>query len=106
MWVNFYVPDLVSGEVAEVAALLKETITTLCIKDKAETQCLLQAPEYLFVSTRVASAFPDLLESIVIRTYESYLPGQLSRKWRFGPGKGLFVFLPLLKCPHYFSKQE
>ena len=73
-------------EVTQVAALLKETINTLCIKDKAETQCLLQAPEYLFVSTRVAAAYPDLLESIVIRAYESYLPGQLSRKWNFGPG--------------------
>ena len=84
VWVNFFVPNLVSTEVSAALTMLLTTINTLCISDKAETQHLLNAPDYLFVSTRVASAFPQLVESIIVRSFETYSPGQLARKWRFG----------------------
>ena len=78
---NFFVPDLASNEVAAAAAMLLQTISVLCLKDKAKTSVLLNAPEYLFVSTRVAAAYPQLLEAIIVRAFESHLPGQLAIKW-------------------------
>jgi len=46
---------------------------------------VLDAPRYLFVSTNVAQMFPDLLESVIIRSYHSYLPGEIGNKWKFEP---------------------
>jgi hypothetical protein len=48
---------------------------------------LLNAPDYLFVSTQIAKTYPDLLESILVLLYQTYLPGEeLSKSWRSPSG--------------------
>jgi hypothetical protein len=50
------------------------------------TKYFLNAPAFLFVSTNVCVHFPKLIESMVVKTYYSHLPGELlSRKWRYHP---------------------
>jgi hypothetical protein len=85
MWVNFLVPRLVAEEVHQVATKLHTTISQLCAPETVDTQYFLDAPSYLFVSTAVARKFPSHLESMVVRAYQSHLPGMLSNKWHFGP---------------------
>lgn len=36
---------------------------------------------YLFVSSKIAKAYPDMLESLVVLSYTAYLPEELSKKW-------------------------
>lgn len=42
---------------------------------------LLNAPQFFFVSHRVALTYPHLLESILARSYMSYLPGGVRQAW-------------------------
>jgi len=44
----------------------------------------LNAPDYLFVSTNLAKKFPNLMESIVVQSYFSHLPGEISKLWNVG----------------------
>ena len=41
----------------------------------------LDAPQYLFVSQGVAQKFPNLVESVIVQSYHTYSPGELSKKW-------------------------
>jgi hypothetical protein len=85
VWVNFLVPRLVSEEVNKVAMKLHAAISQLCAPETSDSHYFLDAPSYLFVSTAVAKKFPALLESMVVRAYQSHLPGMLANKWHFGP---------------------
>ena len=40
------------------------------------------APDYLFVSTIVAKAFPSLMESCIVQSYTTPLPGESAKQWR------------------------
>lgn len=85
IWVNYMVPSLVQSEVHRVADLLYSAIDQLCAPETAETNHFLDAPSYLYVSVAVAKKFPRLLESMVVRAFNSHLPGLLADKWHFGP---------------------
>jgi hypothetical protein len=91
LWVNFLVPRLVSEEVHKVATILHTAISQLCVSDanadpsQQNHHHVLDAPSYLFVSTSVARKFPSMLESMVVRAYQSHMPGMLANKWHFGP---------------------
>jgi hypothetical protein len=50
----------------------------------ADPRHVLNAPDYLFVSTVIANAHPEMMESIMVRSYTSYLPGELAKKWQMG----------------------
>ena len=63
-------------EVWAVASDLSTTIGQLCLLEKRDNRIFLDTPKYLFVSANVAKAFPHLLESIIVRTYETHLPGR------------------------------
>eukprot|EP01041_Mallomonas_annulata_P006537 gene6538-13232_t len=41
----------------------------------------INAPTHLFVSNKVAKNFPDLIESKLINSYRSKLPGNIGKKW-------------------------
>jgi hypothetical protein len=79
--IHFVVPDLARNEIHSVKFLLHRAIESLWV-DVPGSELLLNAPEYLFVSTQIANAFPSLLESMVVRSYFSWSPGELSKKWR------------------------
>jgi hypothetical protein len=87
LWVNCFVPSLVTDEVREVSMKLAKSIDLLCGVSKLHTnrakRFFLDAPAYLFVSTNVAMKFPELLESMIIRSFSTHLPGPISYKWKF-----------------------
>eukprot|EP00597_Dinobryon_sp_UTEXLB2267_P010249 CAMPEP_0170104498 /NCGR_PEP_ID=MMETSP0020_2-20130122/4173_1 /TAXON_ID=98059 /ORGANISM="Dinobryon sp., Strain UTEXLB2267" /LENGTH=1127 /DNA_ID=CAMNT_0010328363 /DNA_START=712 /DNA_END=4092 /DNA_ORIENTATION=+ len=89
IWMNFFVPTLVSSEVQSATGIIIDTVNQLCKVHDDDTnggkvvasKHLLNAPDYLFVSTNVAKAYPTLMESIIIQTYSNHLPGELAKKW-------------------------
>jgi hypothetical protein len=84
--VNFFIPDLARTEVQGVTYAIHQAIQSM-FSSMAETKIpILDAPRYLFLSTRLAERFPDLLESVIVRSYHSYSPGELGGKWKISYG--------------------
>jgi hypothetical protein len=83
IWLNFIVPRTVQAEVLAAAAILTATAeATVCPKGlPISTGYFLNAPTHLFVSARVAKAYPQLLESLIVRSYSNHLPGQICKTW-------------------------
>jgi hypothetical protein len=82
VWLNVVVPGSVQTDVIAAAALLKATAEdTVCPRSTPPSKFFLNAPAHLFVSARVAKAYPQFLESLIVQNYSSHLPGQVSRTW-------------------------
>jgi hypothetical protein len=69
-----------------IAAFSPAARTVIASPAKEIGQCkepvkALNVPDYFFVSTNVAKSFPSLLESMIVLSYQSYLPGEFGRKW-------------------------
>jgi hypothetical protein len=90
------VPSLVTDEVQTVYSKLFYTVHTLfggimdnrfdnsvsSVEQKRDARLqLLNAPEFFFVSHKMATAFPSLVESMIVQSYRSHLPGEISKKW-------------------------
>lgn len=81
--VNFFIPNLARTEVQGVTFAIYQAIQSICSSNNFDMKIpILDAPRYLFLSTRLAERFPNLLESVIVRSYHSYSPGELSRKWK------------------------
>jgi hypothetical protein len=89
-WLNFSVPQFVNEEVAVAAETLKHLVQTVAgdeeyvdLEDGAlmTENVYVNAPVHLFVSVKVAQAFPQLLESLIVSAYQSQLPGKISTTW-------------------------
>jgi hypothetical protein len=81
IWVHYVIPDAASAEIYAAQHALKRTINSLCSTMSSNATYILDAPKYLFVSTNIADKFPDMLESMIIRSYHYHLPGEMERKW-------------------------
>ena len=108
LWINFFVPNLVADEVQRVHTFLVDTVNSLCVSAQQQSQDqakgmrgarrsskntdidgesrlqVLNAADYLFVSVQMAKAYPDLVESMIVQSYHSHLPGEISKKWLLG----------------------
>jgi hypothetical protein len=90
IWIQFFVPNLVADEVRRVNGILTDSIVNLCSNhnkeddDNNNSLLLLDAPEYLFISTNLAKTYPKAMESVLVLSYHSYLPGELAKKWQLG----------------------
>ena len=84
VWVNCVIPALVSDEVRSVGESLQEVVYNLCTSALEDSRLFLNAPEFLFVSTNLAKKFPQLMESILVQSYYSHVPGELAKKWQVG----------------------
>ena len=94
LWVNVLAPSLVQSEVHTVIREVVHLVNKMFIRSPPEplhstygsptstTHADANVPEYLYVSTKVAKAFPALLESKIVGMFTTHLPGELSRKWR------------------------
>ena len=92
LWVNIIAPLLVQTEVHSAIRDVIRLVNQVFIRaeqSKSPTSNVLpsQAPElnvpdYLFVSTNVAKAFPVYFESRIVHSFTTHLPGDVSRKWR------------------------
>ena len=88
IWINVFVPSIVHPEVQRVNHLLLDIINDICNKavhgqkiTDGNDKRLLDSPDYLFMSNRLARAFPTLMESMIVRAYHNHLPGEISQKW-------------------------
>ena len=88
IWLNVCLPTLVTEEVCAVSSSLIDRVKMLCedgrSADSIARRRLVNVPDYLFVSTSVAKAYPKLMESIIVQTYTTHLPGELAKKWNIG----------------------
>lgn len=89
--INFFIPNLVRNEVRSVAFTVHQVIQNLSV---SSTPPILNVPSYFFVSNHLATQFPDLLESCIVRSYHTNLPGELSSKWNSSKYQLRYVFQP------------
>jgi hypothetical protein len=87
LYVNCLLPSMASRDVQRVYETLNEAILhlaeSLFVHSYNNTSAsILNAPQYLFVSTTVSKAFPKLMESMLISAYRTYLPGHVASKWK------------------------
>ena len=94
VWIHFVVPSLVSKEIEGIYDTLTNAMSHLCLLlanprdlspaspfEGVHAPVLLNAPDYFFVSTHIAKHFPHLMESLIVLSYRTYYPGEVSRKW-------------------------
>jgi hypothetical protein len=89
LYVNVFLPRLVSRKhLDDVRQVLESCIQQLCAvpgfqNSKSFANDMVNVPDYFFVSTNVAKAYPTLLESAIVLSYRSYLPNEcLAQKWK------------------------
>lgn len=75
---------LVKDEIRKVGDSITDIVNELCSQTQQDDRLFLNAPDYLFVSTNLAKKFPDLMESIVVQSYFTHLPGEISKLWNTG----------------------
>ena len=81
-FVHYFIPNLARNEVQAVSFTLHQAVQKICSNIVDNVPMILDAPRYLFVSTNLAQRFPDLLESVIVQSYHTYSPGELSHKWK------------------------
>ena len=91
LYFNCFVPSLVTNEMHKIQRVLRETIHSIAFSGSNSfsndvlmdgKKLSLNAPNHFFVSTKVAKCFPTMLESVLILSYRSVLPGEISQKWK------------------------
>jgi hypothetical protein len=91
--VHYIIPNLARKEVQSALFVLHQAVESICTGAVSNVPLVLDAPRYLFLSTNLAHRFPDLFESVIIKSFHSYSPGELARKWRAGQSAS-----PLTSC--------
>ncbi len=84
--VNFVIPALVQNEIKIASKELHLAVDKLFDVGRfSDKSIVLNVPNYLYVSTNVAQQFPTIMESVLIRSYQTCWPGQMSDKWKYTP---------------------
>jgi hypothetical protein len=92
VWLNYSVPAFVNTEVTAAVATLRDLIQKVMVTSQLRTKAthrrqavvnsfFLNAPSHLFVSTKLAGMFPNLLESLIVNSYVHHLPGKVCLGW-------------------------
>jgi hypothetical protein len=85
LWLNYFVPNMVRAEVLRATVVLtdiaEELSNATVDSDARRGRYFLDAPSYLFTSSKLAHSYPALLESTVVLSYKSHLPGEISKTW-------------------------
>lgn len=92
IWLNYSVPAFVNNEVTAAVAILRELIQRLVVTSQLTAKSakrrqavvdayFLNAPSHLFVSTKLAAYFPNLLESMIVNSFVHHLPGKMCLTW-------------------------
>lgn len=82
MWIHVIVPGMISKQALRVYHTTLQTIQSLGSTVSEDAAVRLNAPRYLFVAHLLASAFPNLMESKLVTSFVSYLPGNTGRLWQ------------------------
>jgi len=92
IWVHVVVPHLASRDVLQAVDTLQATVAgviTNRIMVDAQFRSLkpadrvLDAGEFFSVSNLVAKRFPHLMESSIVLSYQSLLPGPIAKQWKY-----------------------
>jgi hypothetical protein len=93
VWVHFIIPSSVFHEIVSVKKSLDIVVDKLC-STPVDFIHVLDAPAYFFASTKLSKRYPNMIESIIIQSYHTYVPGEMTRKWaprqRDSSSSGLF----------------
>ena len=117
VWINIFVPNLVTQDVHNIYQILRDTVEDLgkqfttsnqdllgrrgsetktsnemkrgdAIHDKERENNLialkdpvLNVPDFLFISNRVAKEFPNIVESVLVMSFCTTLPGTMRSIW-------------------------
>lgn len=81
--IYFMIPSAIASSASLCELTLNQCIATLMNpQERSSDVRSFSAPDFYFVSTRVARAFPDLLESALVLSYRSpTLPSEQSSRW-------------------------
>jgi hypothetical protein len=97
LYINYLLPRLVPTRVIEkIRNVLQACIIHLCQSGHRQERMIsnenhslgskspqiIDAPRYLFVSTKLAMTCPTMMESMMIASYHSILPGEIGKKWQ------------------------
>ncbi len=82
VWINYIVPTVVIPDIRKAYDIICECIDQICYQKGVTEAHYLDTTKYFFVSRKVADAYPNLPESIIIQNYHSYLPGLIAKKWQ------------------------
>ena len=66
--------DAVQKVLSTITNLVDELLETEVVSDPLNMLCIFNAPQYLFVSSRLALQFPHSLESVLISSYNTCVP--------------------------------
>ena len=88
LWVHVAVPFLIRDEVAAARKALSAMLEDLLSRRNRHEAFSLDATRQLFVSTRLAAAHPQLIESTLVLGYRAYLPGGIAETWHDGSALG------------------
>ncbi len=90
LYVHYFVPRMMSKTAIDrIHNTLQLCIDSLCNQhsvgsgshNSSDEGNIVDAPNYLFVSTKLAHEFPAMMESLMILSYHSTLPGEIGKKW-------------------------
>jgi hypothetical protein len=102
VWVNVLVPSVVTKEVNRIHMILHSAVQHMVMhalyeedgdseneeeEDDDDTgmgkkvKVVMNAADYLFISTKVAKVFPQLMESVIVLSYQTYMPGEIAKHW-------------------------
>ena len=82
VWINYVVPTVVIPDIRKAYDVICECIDQVCYQKMSTEAHYLDTTKYFFISRKVADAYPNLPESIIIQNYHSYLPGLIAKKWQ------------------------
>jgi len=81
VYINIIIPSFVKKSVSKAYEIMFELIDAACILNIENVEHCINVPNLLFISTNVATHYPILIESVLVKLYNTYLPGKLSVLW-------------------------
>ena len=93
VWIHFLIPmSGLDGEHFLLQTYFRSVILTYNVAEMTRVRSIMmkiidgsflsEDPSYLFVSTKLAKRYPNLLESVLVRSYHNIFPGSISWKWQ------------------------
>ena len=89
IYINICIPSIVKKNVYDAYSIVFDLIDKICasplnselIEEKYNDRNYLSVPNILFVSTNVAKHYPFIIESVLVKSYNTYLPNKIASLW-------------------------
>jgi hypothetical protein len=91
IYINVVIPCVVREKVFEAYQILFELIDKICNVNEEnqheEHRKYINVPSILYVSTNVAKQYPNIIESVIVSSYNTCFPGKISSIWNKNTNK-------------------